>query len=738
MSDSREIFALRKKGLLEEALELARQHTKEDTQDRWVIRAYGWTLYSLIKKSYKAKDATTALEYLEEFKDLKIAEDDELLLQQVTRYEIKLLGSEEQLAAYLQAARDRIRDFPGDVDALIDYGWRLDVGIHHAYKTKNMEIVAILFKELQAVGTQVPGDDPLQEQIGRCRILAQPDAVDSLIARAKEASRADKVDESLALYRKIVNERPESTDMITGFGWEVSKKLKSLDPEEQADRETALALSIEYVGIQSQVEKPGRLHSAVLRQLSRFPESDPAFLACLRSCLSDAFSEEDYARYKPEGGDKEYDSLVEKLIKAIYHGAKKLAQGGKPSGGIVKGEDTPEDTIGWAAAFVGTYYQRFPDQEWFPYYYGTLLLLSKDTERARPFILETVRKKPTESWAWRSLSATYPPEQIDHKIACLCKALDCPTQNPAYLVNARLELAKLLKTAKHFAEARVEVDTIIHIRKANRWKVSPDLLAHTQESWYLGAPELPDNKAFYKTKIPEAIRLLDEGADWLEAIVTGMSPKAEGRAGKIYLSYRAGSEVHEVSVNAGRHEMLTDAAKGSPVKIIVESRKGRKTVVLADLREGEPWDVLPLDVGLVTHVNQERGLTSVALGKSTFCLVHHDRFPEVLGYKAGDALGLRSRRGTPGERPIPLSVEPTTSKPEADFARSFRGKIRISKTPKGLFGFVHDVYISQGFLKELDIKKTDVEVCGQAVCEWNNRKSEYTWKAVSINLPIPD
>jgi len=54
MSDSREVFQLRKEHRLDEALTKARAGFKDTPQDIWMQRAYGWVLYDLLKREIDA------------------------------------------------------------------------------------------------------------------------------------------------------------------------------------------------------------------------------------------------------------------------------------------------------------------------------------------------------------------------------------------------------------------------------------------------------------------------------------------------------------------------------------------------------------------------------------------------------------------------------------------------------------------------------------------------------------
>ena len=56
---SNDIFALRKQGQFQQALETARREYGERTSDIWLLRAYAWTLYDHVKAAVEAHEAKT-------------------------------------------------------------------------------------------------------------------------------------------------------------------------------------------------------------------------------------------------------------------------------------------------------------------------------------------------------------------------------------------------------------------------------------------------------------------------------------------------------------------------------------------------------------------------------------------------------------------------------------------------------------------------------------------------------
>ena len=77
MPDSRDVFQLRREGLRQDALELARTLFRETPQDAWLIRAYGWCLHDGLKVAQEAKDTGETQRLFAEFERLDVGEGEE-------------------------------------------------------------------------------------------------------------------------------------------------------------------------------------------------------------------------------------------------------------------------------------------------------------------------------------------------------------------------------------------------------------------------------------------------------------------------------------------------------------------------------------------------------------------------------------------------------------------------------------------------------------------------------------
>ena len=81
MTDSKKVFALRKEGKIDEALDLGREVFRNDPQYTWNIRALAWSLHDAIKIAGQNQDHELQKSLITELLQLSIPADDEILLK---------------------------------------------------------------------------------------------------------------------------------------------------------------------------------------------------------------------------------------------------------------------------------------------------------------------------------------------------------------------------------------------------------------------------------------------------------------------------------------------------------------------------------------------------------------------------------------------------------------------------------------------------------------------------------
>jgi tetratricopeptide (TPR) repeat protein len=428
---SKEVFALRKAGELDQALEKGRVYYAETPGDVWLIRAYGWTLNDCLKRANNQGDMEALKALYEEFKQLDVPKDDALMRQKQEEWSERMPAGE--------------------------------------------------------------GDQTEQ----------------ALLEDAKRASDSGRFEDALSLFREAVTAYPASVRASIGLGWELQRSLGNLLKEEHPDAAQMESLLAEYRQLPHH-ERPGLLHSLMLQRAAKAAKAGhfADFVPFLQWWDPKYFRDEDYAAYRPPNADRDLPGTVAITIMGVYKALKKEQDISK---------------IGWAVDFIGTHIDRFPDEPWFPYYHGKLLAKCGHGDEARPLVLPIVKAKPNEFWTWDCLADTFGPDQIEMRIACLCRALQCKSQKSAFMIHVHEALGTLLIQQNLFDEARYEIDQVIEIRRVNKWSINSSLLSRTQQPWYLKAKQIPDNQVLYAAHAPKAMALLTQDTPVRLGVVTGIN-----------------------------------------------------------------------------------------------------------------------------------------------------------------------------------------------------------------------
>jgi hypothetical protein len=222
----------------------------------------------------------------------------------------------------------------------------------------------------------------------------------------------------------------------------------------------------------------------------------PTFIRFLKWWDPLNLQKEDFERFAPEGSDKPMDCRVELVIRAIH-----------------KASEAEKDTtiLLWAAEFMAQHYEKFPEQEWFSYYYGLLLVRTGDLPNARKLIIPIVRRKQNEFWSWHALAGTCSQEEQDTTFSCLCRSLLCRVQDESYLVKVHEEMGILLTARGLMNAAKCEIEKVVRIRTSKGWRVSPQIESLQKKPGYGEIVANHSNRELYETNAGQAEALIFEG-----------------------------------------------------------------------------------------------------------------------------------------------------------------------------------------------------------------------------------
>ncbi len=541
-----------------------------------------------------------------------------------------------------------------------------------------------------------------------------------ILERAKAASQAGEREKALELYRDAVKKFPEDGDAQLSLAWELERQIKPLASQNPPDTERIKMFLHEYAPLD--IPKPGTLHSIMLAFATRIAESFSKYVEFVRWWDLSNLQATDYEPYKPESGES-YPSLAERIIRALYK--------------ATKTEKKPDD-LPWIIEFVRENVERYPEQKWFPYYLGKLLIWSGRAEAARDLVLPVVRSKATEFWAWDVLADTYSVDDVDAVISCLCKAAECGGEEK-FLIQVRQRLGLLLKIAVRLPEAKHELELAVATRQRNDWRLPDELQRETAAPWYTETEASKDNRNLYHEYTPRAKALLLQGMPSMEGLISGIQPSGHGKPARSFIAISVAGELREIPARHTQIPELADLKPGSPVDVILDTSSTRSEVLMVTARNAEEWDLYPKLTGVVSHINRNKNLSFVLLGagEDQGVIVRHRDIPDSKDWPLGQVLQMRVRthKDERGERTHVVNAIPSETNPELPFLKLFKG----SFCARGRFGFVSnaegigdDIFVPPDIVQGAKLADTCV-ISGTAIQEWNSRKGRAAWKAVTLD-----
>ncbi|OVE73936.1 hypothetical protein BVX94_02355 [bacterium B17] len=622
----------------------------------------------------------------------------------------------------LDLARELYAEDQNDLWLIRAYGWSLHDCLKIARDNNNTALLTQLAEEFAKLNIPDDEDDELLLNAKNNWQQYLPTnnggpAVATLLDQGRQASQNNNRQEALRIFRNVVEQAPDNNQAATSLAWEITRGLKDLLQADNVDADAIQGLLREYARLEN-IDKPSNLHSLVLRRAAKAAqkESFPGFIRFLQWWDTANLMPGDYERIiDNRDADKSYDSCVELIIKGLHKAAD---------------HEQDSDTIRWASAFMAQHYNEYPNQEWFEYYYGKMLVRTGDLEHARNLIMPIVRKKKREFWAWDNLAATYTDSDGNKRLSCLCKALTCKVPKEAFLMNVRVELGELLAELGQHPEARFEIDKVINIRSSNEWKIPQQLQDIQASDWYEQASPPDSNKDLYKEYSPNADALIYEDLPELPGIVVHSLKPREGKAGVTFVGYLSEGVYHEAGTKTKDHNCLKSIKHGAPVSIQIDDSSDRTFVLAVKHRDADPWDILPPHTGIIKHVNYDKGITNVVLGRDDFCLLHHDKFADIKTEQPGTAVQVKITKDEKRGILRAHAWQLTTELPDESFCKEYSGVLEVHES--GRFAFIdHDVFIAGKHIEGHALSTGD-EVQGKALLELNKKKNQYGWSAITI------
>lgn len=383
--------------------------------------------------------------------------------------------------------------------------------------------------------------------------------------RLKAVAKADKPGEFVAEWTAIselVAHNPADETMLTNQAlWQgVSCLFLLRESDKTADVLTAIFASVQVW----EVERSSEMYSALLKAFLKAGKQWPGLGEFLQWWQLSNLRAEDYLPTLTEKHDK-IMAVAEQAYIAL---AKQVLK-------------QPEPTIVQALiADLETLYEQHPEYQYPPYYLSKLLVAKGLKEEGLTALMPFACRKQREFWIWDTLADLYADEP-EKAIACLCRAVSSQTL-AKFLVNARLELARLLAKAGKLSEALTELEQAIETRKAEGWRIEASLVVGVEKLTQKGAKRLPDNKALYRHYRPMTDELLFADVSEQIGIVTFLN--TDKKVAHFIVN-------RTISAHFKYENSLSRVQPGDFVAVRLEQRMGK---------EGQLW--VPLSVRLTDQM----------------------------------------------------------------------------------------------------------------------------------------
>lgn len=630
MITSKEVFAKRKEGALDDAYQMALQLTNQSSVDDWDFKALAWCLVDLIKREVNAEN-------------------------------------QQNLILYRQ--------------------------------------------ELESIKT-FPADEVLQRGVKNALSLCNP--YGQLISQAKALSKENRHEEAARLYRKIWVSGFADRDIQTSLSWELYKISKELIARDNVNPNIIKRNLNDHLKLD--VEKPSLLHSCFLQLAAKLAGQDQLnMMAFSRQWNLNYLRPEDFERYYDNNG-KHYPSLAEKVIQQ----ASKKATISNSS-----------EYMNYIMPYVDSAIEKCPDNIWLKLNKSKLLLALNKHDDALNFGLEVVKSKVNDYWAWDLLGDIYASTDLSNAFSCYCKALLCPTDDK-FTGKVRLKVAQYLVGISEFARAKYEVEKVLSLREKDSQQLSEDVLRIISQAWYVVTQASTSNLDYYKANASLAESLLFSNMQWIPANV-GESFTVHSEKGKYKVKrkifIKTSSEPMEISISESKF-IYKELALGAGLQIKGEFDTNKKfQVYVIEKRVSMGlWDVFFEKVGVIDHVNKDKGVAHFILDKNIDGIIPLEKLPKSC--QEGDAIAVKlsqytSKRGN--EYHVIHAIK-TTQIPSTQIKKQFCEEVRISK---GMGFTENDIFISPFLVDKYQITDGQ-EISGTTVLSYNKKREEWGWKAISI------
>lgn len=727
MATSQEVFALRKSGSLDEAYAMALEVIEAEPNDEWNIKAFAWCLYDLTKRAVSQNNYALARTFVERLDGLQINELDDILVSSIERVKIlaiperrivlqaKEKSKEGSHQEALTLFRQAIQQFPDDIDLNTQYAWELQKEGKKIFDAERVDVQRARQLLADYIKLKNPRPSLLHSLFLRFADRITDREEFNLIAFLKLWDLNNLTEEDFEPYTKDEKTYPSSAEKVI-------QHSAKLILDKKLNQEVDFFLPFLDLGIQRFQDNIWLPYykAKLLHLVHRNEEAIEFLIPVVKAKISDYWT---------------WSLLAELLIetdkeKAVSCFCKSL---------LCKGEDKFIANV--RAKFAELLIQK---ELWSEAKFEiTSAIIAKETEGAK--VSDRLRDYQQKDWYknatdkksnndYYNSHKQLAEEFIFHSLPWLDSCI-----GETFIIPDKPDKPRRKLFVKHSKEV---IEVVISDRRFNT------SINYTEGDSIKVKGEYDKEKSFQIYLLEK--RNSQSNWDLFEWHSGNVVQAIKNETGKITawrISAVVGEQMKEGISDVPDIKEKFQIKEGLPVFVkLYQKEKPRSMYSFSSEKEsrvhilsiserpnGQLWDSFQEQVGIVDHINKEKGIAHFIVNKRLDSVVKLNQLKEKV--EIGTRLSVRLKKVTKDRESYytVLTCSITDKEPTETLVRPFSGLVESS----GSFGFADEVYIDSPLMIECKIDNTCF-ISGMAILNFNKKKGSWGWRAIKIHSVLPN
>lgn len=721
MPTSREVFALRKEGLLDNAYAMSLELIADNPNDDWNIKAFAWCLYDLTKRSVSQNDYDSAKTYCDRLVSLPIDEADEMLYKAVENAKV-LANPEKRIIIQakekskqgehieaLKLFRQACIKFPDDIDLNTQFAWELHKEGKILFESDKVDTLKV--RKILSEYINLKNERPSQLHSLFLNLADKiKDSEDfNFINFLKLWDLKNLRDEDYQRNHFQGNIFPSLAEKIIQHSFKIilTKKLESEVEYFMPYLEKGIELFQDNIWLTYYKAK-------VLHLLNRNNEAIEFLIPVIKEKISEYWTW----------------SLLAEIIADTN---KELAFSSYCKSLLCNGDEK----------FIVNVRLKFAEmlidkEKWDEAKYEISRIKNikeKEGNKIPDKLLEFLQKdwfnnaKEIDSnselyYAYKNLAEDFILESLPWLDTCL---------GESFIIPDKPDKPK----RKLFVNYENKIIEVI---------ISDSKLSHSIN--LISGDALSIKGEFNKSNIFHVFSIKERDSsekwdifEWHEGNAVNFYINDKDKIKYWRISFKCNGDMKEGTFSEQNIPFSSNLIEGLPifvkfyqpesqkVRFIFDNKKEERVNILSikERSNGILWDAFTDQVGIVDHINKEKGIAHFIVDKEINGTFKLDQLIENI--ELGNYVKVKVKKIIKDHESyyIAITCKLTDEKSSEDLLRSFSGTFEMSKS----VGFADDVYIDSSFIQLNKLEGGD-EISGTAILNFNKKRGRWGWKAIKI------